>query len=329
MRTTRRRLLQTAGAAGFYFASPMLRSIAASAQQADMKAIKIGFISDIHQDVMHDGVERLTAFIDAMKKEKVDFIVNLGDFCVPHPRNDAFIKVWESFDKPRYHVIGNHDTDRGFNREQFVKKMGMRGRYYSEDIGNLHLVVLDGNDPDGKTRGYQRYIAPEQLQWLEQDLAKTDKPTIVCVHQQLDAYDKGVKNAPAVRKILAEAKTDAGVCKVVAVFCGHAHLDYVKESDGIPHVQVNSASYVWTSIKHKNYPPEVTKKAPWTAYPCPYAEPLWVVATLDFQNAELRLDGRKTEWVGPDPWELGIKEDDYNYNKKLCRPEIKDVTIKL
>ena len=151
----------------------------------------------------------------------------------------------------------------------------------------------------------------------------------MCVHQQLDAYDAGVKNAKAVREILAGAKTAAGSNLVVAVFCGHAHLDYVHISDGIPHVQVNSASYAWTGIDHDNYPEAVAKKAPWTRKVCPYADPLWAVATIDFEQAELRIEGRESTWVGPDPWQLGIPEDDYQRSRKLSRPAISDARVRI
>lgn len=44
---------------------------------------------------MHDGQERLARFIAAMREEKVDFIVQLGDFCVPHERNRGFLAEWQ------------------------------------------------------------------------------------------------------------------------------------------------------------------------------------------------------------------------------------------
>ncbi|NIP96728.1 MAG: alkaline phosphatase, partial [Akkermansiaceae bacterium] len=47
---------------------------------------------------------------------------------------------------PRYHVIGNHDTDGGYQREQTVAWWKMTARYYSFDHAGTHFVVLDGND---------------------------------------------------------------------------------------------------------------------------------------------------------------------------------------
>ena len=50
-----------------------------------------GVIADVHQDIMHDGVSRLRAFVEAMNDAKPDFSIQLGDFCVPHERNAEFM----------------------------------------------------------------------------------------------------------------------------------------------------------------------------------------------------------------------------------------------
>ena len=83
------------------------------AQQSESKPLRIGVIADIHKDVMHDADDRLSAFIDHMKREAVDFIIQLGDFCVPIEENKGFLDIWNTFPQERYHVLGNHDTDGG------------------------------------------------------------------------------------------------------------------------------------------------------------------------------------------------------------------------
>ena len=44
------------------------------------------------------------------------------------------------------HVIGNHDTDAGFTKDNCIDVWGMPGRYYAKNIEGLQLLVLDGND---------------------------------------------------------------------------------------------------------------------------------------------------------------------------------------
>ena len=89
--------------------------------------------TDIHQDIMHDGPQRLQAFKDAAIQARVDMAVQLGDFCQPTPANRSFLAQWEALDVPRYNVLGNHDMDGGFTRRDTVAYMSMPGRYYPFD----------------------------------------------------------------------------------------------------------------------------------------------------------------------------------------------------
>ncbi|MGY0040964.1 hypothetical protein [Pedobacter sp. NJ-S-72] len=42
------------------------------------KTIRFGVIADLHHDIMHDGIERLSAFTDQMNIENPDFIVQMA-----------------------------------------------------------------------------------------------------------------------------------------------------------------------------------------------------------------------------------------------------------
>ena len=95
--------------------------------------IEIGLIADMHQDVMHDGEDRLQAFLDAASKKNPDFIVQMGDFCLPHKTNDNFMARWNAFKGKKYHILGNHDMDHGFSKEQTKVFWGMPDNYYSFD----------------------------------------------------------------------------------------------------------------------------------------------------------------------------------------------------
>jgi predicted phosphodiesterase len=315
----RRRFLQTSGACGLTLLAPELSRARADGPRDEK--IRLGVIADVHQDIMHDGVERITAFVSAMQKQQAHGIVNLGDFCVPHSRNDLFIAKWNEFNENKFHVLGNHDTDGGFRREQTVEFYQSPGRFFSQDLNGLHLIALDGNDPDGKP-GYPCNVNDEQIKWLQADLQATSLPTVILIHQPIDGYDKHVRSSAKVREVLANENRRAGFRKIILVLAGHAHLDYIKETDGIPHVQINSASYAWVGKKHANYPSEIQAKHPSIAQTCPYAEPLWATITFDLNAGEIRIEGRETIWVGPTPWELGLAEDDYQRSRELSRPAI-------
>jgi 3',5'-cyclic AMP phosphodiesterase CpdA len=310
----RRRFLATAlGAA----ATLPLPALARSGAQGKLR---FGAISDIHHDVMHDGMQRLAAFLEAMREAKPDFIVQLGDFCKPTAANRPFLDLWNSHDGPRHHVIGNHDMDGGFQREQTVAWYGMPGRHYAFDRGGVRFLVLDGNDPGGTKGGYHRFIADDQKAWLEGELAAARAPVIVFIHQPLD-LPGGVANQREIRAVLEKGRgpDHAGVA---AVFSGHCHQDCVNRINGIAHVQINSASYVWLPANSRRnvYDEASHRKHPYLDHVAPYRDPLWALVTLDLDAGTLAVEGRATEWVGPDPWARGAPENDYPRDKN--RPAI-------
>jgi len=295
--------------------------------EGDPRAVlRFGLIADVHQDVMHDGPQRIKAFAEAMNEAKADFVCQLGDYCRPHEGNLDFLGCWREFEGRRYHVLGNHDMDGGYTREQTVAFLGMPGRYYSFDCKGVHVVVLDGNDPGGKSKGYKRYISHKQLSWISSDLKATSLPAIVFIHQALDD-STGVENSEDVRRILEEAKTRTGQKKVVACFCGHHHDDQAKQINGIHYIRINSASYAWlgSKYKHESYSKDIHREFPWISHTAPYKDPLWAFVEMDLTKGRLVVTGKKTSWVGPTPWELGI--DRNTMDPDVYAPRISDREI--
>ena len=95
--------------------------------------------TDVHLATMHDSEFRITTFIDAMKKEKPDFIIELGDFCTPEPKYAGYFEIWNSFPGDKYHVIGNHEMDGGTSKDKAVAYRGMKNSYYSFDKNGFHF----------------------------------------------------------------------------------------------------------------------------------------------------------------------------------------------
>jgi 3',5'-cyclic AMP phosphodiesterase CpdA len=259
---------------------------------------------------MHDADRRLGVFVARMKREKVDFIVQLGDFCRPIAANDGFLRIWQTFNGPRYHVLGNHDMDGGFTREQTVACWGMPARHYSFDAGGYHFIALDGNDKTEPPQpGYARYIGDEQQQWLRRELAGTRLPTIVFSHQSLEA-EGGIANGEVIRRILDEANRAAGGGKVLACFSGHHHMDYCRQINSIQYIQINSMSYFWmgSEYQHVRYGPQIDRDYPWIKYTAPYAQPLFALVTLA-PDGTITIEGTQSKWVGPTPWDVGYPQD--------------------
>lgn len=279
------------------------------------KGLKFAIVSDLHAPDVPAGKEIVQTFIDAAKREKVDFIIELGDFCRLDEKSKIYRDIWNSFEGNKYHVIGNHDMDR-YTPEQYMAGMGMPNRYYSFDKGNFHFIVLDGNNiyDNGKYIHYSEgnyyksknksYMDPEQMEWLKEDLRSTDKKCILFTHESIE---REMGNREEVRKILEDENRRAGFKKVVLSFSGHNHSNYTDVINGITYMQINSASYVWIgkpTRTEKRYPAEINKQFSLMKYSITYTKPLYAIVTLTDKEATVK--GTEADFVSPTPQELGM-----------------------
>ena len=170
--------------------------------------MRFGIVTDCHYAdadtagtrYYRHSLDKLGECVEAMNAQKVDFLIELGDF---------------------------KDQD---SKAQFltnIKNTGIdAGRsYYSFDFNGVHFVVLDANyKSDGTDYDHGNFdwtdanVPPAELQWLRRDLATSRGAVIVLIHQLLD--DTGshyVKNAAEVRQTLEQSG------RVLAVFQGHRH----------------------------------------------------------------------------------------------------------
>ncbi len=283
----------------------------ATAAAAPLKPLRFALCADVHKDLVHDADSRLESFVAAANAHHAEFILQLGDFCQPRDKNRDFLRVWNEFPGRRYHTVGNHDRDGGFAWQQVLDFWGMERPYYSFDLNGWHFVVTDGNEknPGQAAPGYPRYIGASQLAWIEQDLKQTSSPTLLFSHQSLEDPG-GVENGREVRAALEKANHAAGWRKVAACFSGHHHIDFHCEINGIHYVQINSMSYSWLGEEyaHVRYSSEVDKAYPWLKYTAPYKEPLFALLSLE-PSGHISIQGKRSEFVGPSPWELGMPEE--------------------
>lgn len=251
---TRRDFLKTSIAAGIGTAL-----FSGSAGKAfSQTGLRFGMVTDAHyadadplyNRYFRESVDKMTECVDFMNGQKLDFLIELGDFKDQNTPPDAqktiaYLQEIEScfrkFEGPTYHVLGNHDMD-SLSKEQFLEKITNTGvetgpTYYSFDRKGFHFIVLDANfladgtPYDKGNFGWNETCVPdEELDWLRKDLAHTKLPTIVFTHQQLGGLGvTDIGNAEAVRKILQESG------KVLAGFDGHNHEGGHNVIEGIHH----------------------------------------------------------------------------------------------
>jgi len=258
--------------------------------------IRIGIITDVHAHDLNSTVEgkvmtnygeRLSAFVDAMNRIELDAVIELGDFvngtfvmgaeAGDEARIPAILASAEAFlaelEAPRYYVLGNHDIY-SLYKEEFLDLVGAESTSLSFDVGGIHFVILDAQyNAAEEDLGHAFWVVPgnipqAELEWLQQDLAATEKPTIICIHQPLDvdfallAGGPEIKNHLQVRGVLEASGT------VVAVFQGHTHDFSHSEIEGIHYITFAAM------VDH-------TEPTP----------PTWAVVTLDDEARTIEIDG--------------------------------------
>ena len=258
---SRRRFLGFTGT----FATGLLFSPDLLAKSGEKPVVRFGMLSDIHYADREPAGERfyrqspgkVKECIDRINPEKLDFVIELGDFkdqdVVPDEANTlkyltTIESVFQKFDGPTYHVLGNHDMD-GISKAQFLERVENTGiptanSYYSFTRKGIHFVVLNGNfTSDGKEYDHgnfswdDAFIPASQVNWLKDDLESNKLPVIVFIHQMLDDsknVKQAVQNAGEVRQILEQSG------RVLCVFQGHVHEERYNLINGIHYYSVNA-----------------------------------------------------------------------------------------
>ena len=258
---SRRRFLGFTGT----FATGLLFSPDLLAKSGEKPVVRFGMLSDVHYADREPAGERfyrqslgkVQECIDRMNQEKLDFVIELGDFkdqdSVPNEvKTLKYLSdieaVLQQFNGATYHVLGNHDMD-SISKFQFLERVKNTAvpateSYYSFNQKGIHFVVLDGNfTSEGKEYDHgnfswdDAFISGSQVNWLKDDLKFNKLPVIVFIHQMLDDsknVKQAVQNAAEVRGILEQSG------RVLCVFQGHVHEERYNLINGIHYCSVNA-----------------------------------------------------------------------------------------
>jgi predicted MPP superfamily phosphohydrolase len=321
------------GSAATVLPSMMLSFSTSDSESHKTKPLVFGIVADVHKDLMPDADERLEKFISEAQRRKVDYIIQLGDFCMADNKNKDFMNIWQTFKGPKYHVLGNHDMDRN-SKKEMLEFWGMPKTYYSYDFHGFHFIVLDANFlyKDGVFMDYEKsnfyvdssyrtFIDHEQIAWLKADLEATTSPTVIFSHQSLWHYQWGVKNRLVIQKIMEGYKE-----KIICCMNGHNHIDFHHHQNGIDYLEINSMSYQWMEDKYKNtqrYPKAMYEQYKWLPNMATYRDPLYAFANVD-PKGTMSLEGIKSQWVSPSPYAMGMPKSIYGNEYS---PEISDYHI--
>ena len=219
-----------------------------------------GMVADLHYAERPSGIDepgmrcfddapvKLRDCIDMMNDHKIDFLIELGDFKDMMPTKEATLKCLDDIEKafarfkgPRYHVLGNHETD-CITKSEFLAHISNAGQkmplaHYSFSFGNVTFVVLDANYTSamedyspGNFDFRDSNVPPAQMKWLEGVLASASGPVVVFSHELVDPACPDVfriRNAAQLREMFEKSG------KVWAVFTGHHHVGHSAVHNGI------------------------------------------------------------------------------------------------
>jgi 3',5'-cyclic AMP phosphodiesterase CpdA len=285
-----------------------------------MKSIKFAVFTDLHYDHIFDGDKRLQFVIDSVKKNNIDFLIELGDLCYPTSANKVVLEQLKQLGIPCYYVLGNHDSD-AYSRDEVLKFLGLKNSYYSFSIDRFKFIVLDAcyiKTPYGVEPYFKRnfdkckdaypYLPPEELEWLKNELAEEDKYYILFSHHSLanGFMNRGIYNRAEVREILEKRNENSK--RVLLCMNGHDHGDAVYEINGISYYTLNSMSYIWHGMKETfNYSEEIHAQYPYLKDMIIYNEGLHTIVTAS-DEGHVKIEGMTGNYQNIAPSDIGLAD---------------------
>lgn len=190
--------------------------------------------------------------------DKIDFIISTGDLV--EPDTDAtyqgalkllgihssaalpgpqHVNIEGLKDFPMYFLPGNHDKRDMFTRYLFPDSKPVNLYNFTFDHKGVQLVFMDWGQES------KAHLFPETKDFLAKAL-QTDMPSVIVCHQHvkrigskwLDAFL--ADNLDEFWEVVSDPKVKD---KVLAILCGHVHITYEEEYNGIPILGLRSTAY--------------------------------------------------------------------------------------
>lgn len=162
------------------------------------------FMTDIHIQPERNAIEGFKKAIDKVNEMNPDFVLTGGDLIMDalatgYDRADSLYNIYKEnvklINAPVYNTIGNHEVfgwyeksgvDRNhpeFGKSMYMKRIGKT--YYSFTFKNIKIFVLDSIEETPEKGRYYGFINKEQIEWLKDELSKTDTSMILIVSSHI------------------------------------------------------------------------------------------------------------------------------------------------
>ena len=310
-------------------------------------------------------VSDLEAILARAAREKVDFVVHLGDLCNDYLGSPEILRttLQNPYDLPVYGVLGNHELEsEGNSLEVVIPQLcnrpvtfaGEKKAYWFTDWNEYRLITLDTNHSYNEALGiwehnhtntvghpegniYPHSLGPEQLNWLDEVLTDADekqKKCLIFTHADLTGLWDPSPDAYAAQAVIGKHPG-----RVMLVLNGHNHKDHFTVIDNVMYMDINTVrNGRWKLEEKHHYPDELTfglekydiQGNPTEVQNIPLNTLSQAINTWFFQDplsAIVTIDGKTVIVEGQKTqWIHGINPPN---PPDGCIPQIKDRTITL
>ena len=307
-----------------------------------MSILKFTVFSDLHHHpawYKSDAPERLAAIQQRALADKSEFLLHLGDFSHKPTAYPELIRQYKEFAIPGYFVLGNHEFDID-SYEAVLESMGLENGYYYFDHGGFRFVILDENyfrDFPGcyfhysernyfDHPGFRDWMPPEEIDWLRETVKNSPYPCILASHAPVEYAPRetaGMKCKDEVRQIIRESQGTPG--EVILCMNGHYHRSGMDIIDGVPRLDVNSATFNWVPNPHYLYP----EKEWYEKYECIgnmviYEKPVSAQVILNSDERSIEVIGCEGNFLHG----VSTEESGNNSGSRLNTPDMISVKVK-
>ena len=230
------------------------------------------FCTDIHVQPERNAIQGFARAIDTINKLQPAFVITGGDLIMDalgqtYERADSLYGLYQEmlkkFEMPVHNTMGNHEifgihkkygvdtTGPEYGERMFEKRLG--DSYYSFNYDGWKFMVL--NSPEDTKKGkYIGFIDDKQIEWIKEELSKTDSKTPIIISTHIPFitafmqkyYGSTVANDSAL--VVVNAKEVIDLFKgynLKLVLQGHLHTVEDIFIDGIHFVTGGAVSAAW------------------------------------------------------------------------------------
>lgn len=279
-----------------------------------MSSIKFTVFSDLHHHpawYKSDAPERLKAIQERALKSNSEFLLHLGDFSHKPSACPELIRQYKEFQLPGYFVLGNHEFDID-SYETVLKTMGLENGYYFFDHGGFRFVIMDENwfrDFPGvyfhySERNYfdhpgsRDWMPPEEIEWVRKTVMSSPYPCILASHAAVTyaPNNSGIQCKKELEEIIRGSQGTPG--EVILCLNGHYHRSGMDIIDGVPRLDVNSATFNWVPVPHDLFP----EKEWYQQYECVgnmviYEKPVSAEIEIDTLTRTIKVTGMEGRFL--------------------------------